>query len=453
MRDEYSKAEESYIQSRDLFSKIGDQPGFAQSVKALGNVYKTRNEYSKAEESYIQARDLYSKLGNQLGFAQSVKALGDVYRMRHEYSKAKELYVQSRDLFSKLGDQLGFAQSVLALGDVYRMRNEYSEAEKSYIQSRDMFYKIGNQLGFDQSVTALEDVYRMRTEFSTTQLAIPNSHYASPLDTPVTDYAASYVTFEGLNVFQALQTLVLLSPIPGLGAAAVLVQEVRKVCFSNKTDNAMANDENSATDDRTASSCASQFLKLIARLGKRQIGELCEYGANVVMVINEHAQKAPQTSLEKAVNALRNALANISEAIDLWATYGRAMAFLKNDEIQAGIRQYRSDLAQVVSMLSLEQYLDLQYWDRRFQQAAEADRTVLVDIANDLATMNRKMDTMSQHFANYMPYSREDPDGSQLNRVREALFGIQNEEKSGSGLLNRELEGEIQKTGNRPVHV
>ncbi|KAG8916171.1 hypothetical protein FRC00_000489, partial [Tulasnella sp. 408] len=168
------------------------------------------------------ARNLYSNIGNQLGFAQSVKALGGVYLMRDEYSKAEESYVQSRDLFSKIGDQLGFAQSVLALGDVYRLRNEYSEAEESYIQSRDLFSKIGDQVGLDQSVNALEDVYRMRTEASTAQIAVPDSHYPSPPDTPVMVDITPYPP----NVSQANQALIPLSPIPGLNAAAVLVQEV-----------------------------------------------------------------------------------------------------------------------------------------------------------------------------------------------------------------------------------
>lgn len=104
------------------------------------------------------------------------------------------------------------------------MRDEYSEAE-SYSQSRDLFSKIGDQLGFDQSVNALEDVYRMRTESSTTQLAVPKSHYPSPPDTPVMNDTAPYASYEGLNLFQTTQVLVPFSPVPGLGAA-VLVLEV-----------------------------------------------------------------------------------------------------------------------------------------------------------------------------------------------------------------------------------
>ncbi|KAG8902916.1 hypothetical protein FRC00_000464, partial [Tulasnella sp. 408] len=336
--------------------------------------------------------------------------------MRNEYSKAEESYVQSRDLFSKIGDQLGFAQSVLALGDVYRMRNEYFEAEESYIQSRDLFSKIGDQVGLDQSVNALEDVYRMRTEASITQTPVPDSHYPSPPDTPVMVDITPYPSYEGPNVFQASQVVTPLSPTPGLDAAAVLVQE-----------------------------CHRRLERV--KLRKSEVRELCEYCANVVSVFNEHAHKVPHPGLEKAVNALRTILANIAKSIDLWANYGTAMAFLKNDEIQAGIRQYRSDLAEVVSMLSLQPYLDQNYWDRRFEEAVEADNILLTNITNDITLLNQKMDQMTQYFANYRPYSREEPDDSQLNEVRETLFRIRNEEEDEPGLPKRELEGEVQKIG------
>ncbi|KAG8916172.1 hypothetical protein FRC00_000490, partial [Tulasnella sp. 408] len=197
----------------------------------------------------------------------------------------------------------------------------------------------------------------------------------------------------------------------------------------------MAVGEPSATEDQRASSYA-------------KVRELCEYGSSVVLVFNEHAQqKVPHSGLEKAVTALRTILANISKAIDLWTNYGNAMAFLKNDEILAGIRQYRSDLAEVVSMLSLQPYLDQDYWDRRFEEAVEADNTRLTNITNDMAMLSQRMDQMTQYFANYRPYSREEPDRSQLNEVREALFRIRNEEEDESGLPKRELEGEVQKIG------
>lgn len=46
-------------------------------------------------------------------------------------------------------------------------------------------------------------------------------------------------------------------------------------------------------------------------------------------------------------------LSNTSKAIELWANDTHAMPYLKNDEILAGIRKFRSNFTEVVSMLSV----------------------------------------------------------------------------------------------------
>ncbi|KAG8911232.1 hypothetical protein FRC01_005828 [Tulasnella sp. 417] len=165
MRNEYLKAEESYIQSRDLYLKIGDQLGFASAVKDLGDVYRLRAEYTKAEELFIQSRDIYSEIGNWLGFAQSVRGLGEVYQMQDEYSKAEESYIQSRDLYSKIGHRRGFAHSVKALGDMYRMRDEHSKAREMYIESRDIYSQIGDQRGFARSLEGIGRLHHALREY------------------------------------------------------------------------------------------------------------------------------------------------------------------------------------------------------------------------------------------------------------------------------------------------
>ncbi|KIO33023.1 hypothetical protein M407DRAFT_18175 [Tulasnella calospora MUT 4182] len=152
MRECWKLATYSSEMPANRLMDVGDEGGKAKVVKAIGEVYHLRDEYSRAEESYIQARHIYSQIEDRLGFAQSVKSLGDVYRMRNEYSKAEESYTQAGDIFAQIGDQSGFAQSVSSLGDVYRMRDEYPKAEESYIQACSIYSQTGNWMGIAQSV-------------------------------------------------------------------------------------------------------------------------------------------------------------------------------------------------------------------------------------------------------------------------------------------------------------
>ncbi|KIO20875.1 hypothetical protein M407DRAFT_29534 [Tulasnella calospora MUT 4182] len=141
-----SKAEQLYIQSRDLYSGIGDQFGLTQSVWALGEVYWKRKEYSKAEESYIQSRDLYSRIGNQLGLAQSVNALGDVkdiieletgpfltnmswnlgllHSKQAQYEEAERLVRQASPIYGELGLKERIADCDNLLATICRSREQ-----------------------------------------------------------------------------------------------------------------------------------------------------------------------------------------------------------------------------------------------------------------------------------------------------------------------------------------
>lgn len=164
MRNAYSRAEDAYIEARDIYYRLGNQLGYAQSLKGLGDVYHMRCEYPKAEDAYIQARDIFSRIGNEVAYAKSVVGLGDIHRMQSKYLKAEDYFTEARDIFSRIGNQPALAESMKGLGDVYIRRCEYSRAEEAYIKARDIYSQIGDQLGLAQSIRGLGDVYYVRHE-------------------------------------------------------------------------------------------------------------------------------------------------------------------------------------------------------------------------------------------------------------------------------------------------
>ncbi|KAG8893931.1 LRR receptor-like serine/threonine-protein kinase fls2, partial [Tulasnella sp. 417] len=144
---------------RNIFSEVGDQLGFAQSVEGLGEVYRMRDEYDQAEESLIQARDVYSQVGNQLCFAQSIRSLGDVYRSRGDYPNAKRSYIQAMDIFSQIGDQVGYANSILPLGRAYSAQDDYAKAEESYLEAQQIYNRIGDMRGLADTLRFLGSLH------------------------------------------------------------------------------------------------------------------------------------------------------------------------------------------------------------------------------------------------------------------------------------------------------
>lgn len=103
MRDEYFNAEEFYVQSRDLFFKIGDQLQFAQSLEGLGRVHTARREYAKAAESFIKAQRIYHQIGDRYPLVSITLGLGHVHRDQGEFDEAERLVREASTIFGELG--------------------------------------------------------------------------------------------------------------------------------------------------------------------------------------------------------------------------------------------------------------------------------------------------------------------------------------------------------------
>ncbi|KAG9047669.1 hypothetical protein FS837_001745 [Tulasnella sp. UAMH 9824] len=146
----HTEGRELFGQSLKVAESVGDEYGQAEALRAIGDTLYLQDEYSKAEESFVQARDIYLRIGKQLGFAQSrgfaqsVKALGDVHRMRTEYSKAEEAYIHAREVHSQIGDQFGFAQCSEGMGRLHSTRGEYAKAAESYAEAQRIYHRIGD---------------------------------------------------------------------------------------------------------------------------------------------------------------------------------------------------------------------------------------------------------------------------------------------------------------------
>ncbi|KIO20713.1 hypothetical protein M407DRAFT_29654 [Tulasnella calospora MUT 4182] len=103
MRNEYSKAEESYIQARDIYSQIGYQLGVAQSFEGIGRVHAARAEYSRAEESYSEAGRIYHRIRDMRGSANILWYRGWLHRNQGQYGEAERLVVEASAIYGRLG--------------------------------------------------------------------------------------------------------------------------------------------------------------------------------------------------------------------------------------------------------------------------------------------------------------------------------------------------------------
>ncbi|KIO19003.1 hypothetical protein M407DRAFT_246330 [Tulasnella calospora MUT 4182] len=58
--------------------------------------------YSEAEESYTRAQELYARIGNDLGRADTLRYLGHLHRQQARKMESAQFYAQARDLYSQI---------------------------------------------------------------------------------------------------------------------------------------------------------------------------------------------------------------------------------------------------------------------------------------------------------------------------------------------------------------
>ncbi len=205
----YTKAENYYLQSLDVFKNINYQqdPWYATSCSNLAGLYEKVGKYQKAKPLYFKAKAIYenssgkesksyAKVCNNIGglyirlgelekaepylieakeigeklfgkehdaYAMSCNNLAELYRNMRNYKKAIPLYTEARLVYEKLyGKQhLQYAITCNNLALLYTKTGDYESAEANYLESNAVFKKVygENNDVYAQSVNNLAGLY------------------------------------------------------------------------------------------------------------------------------------------------------------------------------------------------------------------------------------------------------------------------------------------------------
>ncbi|MDB9312876.1 tetratricopeptide repeat protein [Spirulina sp. CS-785/01] len=81
-------------------------------------------QFREALQSWERALEIYGRIGDRGGVADSLNGLGGVYRSLGEYQQAIAFYEQSLEIQRQIGDRQGEAGSLMGLGNVYNSLGE-----------------------------------------------------------------------------------------------------------------------------------------------------------------------------------------------------------------------------------------------------------------------------------------------------------------------------------------
>ncbi len=135
-----------YRQALELFQKVGEPVGEAQTLNNIGQVHAVQYQHEQALECYNQALELFRTASDRGGEATILTNIGRVYARQSQNQKALEFYQQALPLYGAVDDWSGEANALTNIGRVYSKMNHKEQALDYYQQALPFLQAVGNQL-------------------------------------------------------------------------------------------------------------------------------------------------------------------------------------------------------------------------------------------------------------------------------------------------------------------
>jgi predicted ATPase/DNA-binding winged helix-turn-helix (wHTH) protein len=152
---DYPAAEHFLQQSLSFYEDLGDEPGIAVSLNALGVSARDRGDYSAAHSYFERSLACWRLLSDRLAIARCLHNLANVVKVRGDYPRARWALGEAADIFAELGDRTGAAWSINQQGDIARAQGDMTGARKLYQRALSAFREAGDAWGAARSLTDL----------------------------------------------------------------------------------------------------------------------------------------------------------------------------------------------------------------------------------------------------------------------------------------------------------
>lgn len=140
---EYSEAKAVSRKALEIYQRVGDKKGQADSQRIIGNVYDELGQYDNAFDYYRQALEVSRKIEDKKREGEILTNIGATFTIIGEYTNALNYHRQALEIFQELGDQLRVGDCFTNQGAVYTVLSEYDKASNYYSKALDIFKEIG----------------------------------------------------------------------------------------------------------------------------------------------------------------------------------------------------------------------------------------------------------------------------------------------------------------------
>lgn len=136
-----------------LATNLGDKKGLADAYRSLGRILWQKNEFTQSQYSYWQSLNIYERIHDTIGMANSLHGIAINYFMQNDLLKAIEYYRKSFEMHRSVQNKKGEWGSLADIADAYETLKQYDSSITYFSQA----LHICQYIGTEQEVAYISD--------------------------------------------------------------------------------------------------------------------------------------------------------------------------------------------------------------------------------------------------------------------------------------------------------
>ncbi|MGJ3251917.1 MAG: tetratricopeptide repeat protein [Elainellaceae cyanobacterium] len=143
---QFSNAMESLEQALAIYREIGDRSVKAETLDAMGEIYRQVGQYFQALAFHEQALEIFEDLDNSLGQASALSNIGLAQFRVNQFNDALESLRLALEIHRELGNFYQEAETLTNIGVIQRQLSQYTQALEAHEQALQIFRENNNSL-------------------------------------------------------------------------------------------------------------------------------------------------------------------------------------------------------------------------------------------------------------------------------------------------------------------
>jgi len=160
VKGEYDSALYYYALARPMLEEVGDKDKIATCYNNIGYVYKLRGDYVEAIDYFYKALEIAEELGEKRQMARTYNNIGTVHQAQGNIQKSNEVYEKALALYTELDYPFGIAISNGNLGNNCFNEGDFEKSLEYKKKALDIYKQIDNKRGISICYGNMSEIYR-----------------------------------------------------------------------------------------------------------------------------------------------------------------------------------------------------------------------------------------------------------------------------------------------------